>query len=332
MAATPCKEAAAQWHMFVQEGLSRLQLDGDQPPLHRFPQPLGENDVIPARDGSGDVLPPVAVDGEDVVGASFFVPVSQLSAAAHNYFARKASSHEPCHNTMLTRDLPQGIAIHQDVLLEFKASRDAQQAGRYPDSFKSMSSKCRGRTQIHGLHYAAYPTRCMHFADFERKVHELYHMPCSVADPEAFDIGALDNRNGGSGDGAGSGTAGNKGSTDYEEWVLNSKTWPPSTQPMRLICEALWHVWQAPESHANDAMLAFMLMHDIGARDKELPAILHDSATSRLIYRAVCGYDAAECAVPNAEGAKRRILQRLEQVLPSALHRSDDSDESVGFD
>ena len=95
---------------------------------------------------------------------------------------------------------------------------------------------------------------------------------------------------------------------------------------MRLMGEALRHLWQAPETHANESLLAFMLMHNNGARNTALQAILHDSKASRLIYRAVCGYDAAESVVPNAEGGTHKIMEWLEQVLPAALHQADADD------
>ncbi len=104
--------------------------------------------------------------------------------------------------------------------------------------------------------------------------------------------------------------------------MVEEKAWLPSTQLMRLICEAMWSMWQSSSTLPTDAMLAFMLVHDFGARDVKLSELMHDCTRTRLVYQAACQYD-AEAEYPELGGARKdAILDKLELVLPTSLRIS----------
>ena len=148
------------------------------------------------------------------------------------------------------RALPEGIRMIHDILLEFTPDPDAAPPP-CDQCFRSMSNTRRTGRQVHGLHFSVFPTRPMSFAQFESR---LLDMVCEG------DCGSSDDNR-----------------QDARLAMDANKTWPPSSQAMRLVCEALWSLWQDPVTPANDAMLAFMLLHDIGARDTHLRSFLHDS-------------------------------------------------------
>jgi hypothetical protein len=282
------------------------QVDSNATTLPR--QPVRDQDVVLATDGTGDVLPPPL----GLVGVSFFVPISKLSKATHAYFAGVTRL---CRTWDPAAALPSGLGATQDTLLEFTPISGA--TALYPASFQSMSSTLRKGRHIHGLHYAVHPTQRMSRKDFDAKVQQLMHQDCDRVDMRA-DNDSYNDITGNKLDAATS----DSDSDWLTQVVHDSKAWLPSTQPVRLINEALWHYWQAPTTHANSAMLAFMVMHHFGASDPHLSSILHDSTVSRLVYQAVSEYDAEDCAVPNPEAVRDSVLHALEQILPSSLHRA----------
>eukprot|EP00798_Chlamydomonas_sp_ICE-L_P006853 gene6853-30829_t len=80
----------------------------------------------------------------------------------------------------------------------------------------------------------------------------------------------------------------------------------------------------------NEALMCYLLLHDIGARDSPLNTLLYDSWRSRLVYKALCGYDTETCAISNAGGVWAGMRPLLEAVLPSYIHVSDDTDDEDG--
>jgi hypothetical protein len=311
------------WTAELAAALEEAELEAKSLPLHRFRQPVADEDVVLASDGSGDVLPP-PWSPAGIVGVSFFVPLSNLSKAAHYYFANKSGAASPCQirGRVTADDAPYGLGSCQDRLLEFTPVRGA--ASFYPSSFQSMSSTLRKGRHIHGLHYSVFPTVRMARSEFNAKVEQLQHHECDWADMKG---GGSDSDNDNDNDSDSNkqqpdGVAAGEGS---REWWTNaveeSKAWLPSTQPMRLINEALWHFALSPTTHANNALLAYMLTHHFGASDVSLPDLLHDSTVARLVYHAVSEYPDKECAVPNAEAVQDDVLYGLERVLPLSLHR-----------
>jgi hypothetical protein len=67
--------------------------------------------------------------------------------------------------------------------------------------------------------------------------------------------------------------------------------------------------------------MSHMLLHDIGANDGfTLHDLLYDSWKSRLVYKALCGYDTETCAISNAGGVWTSLRPQLEAVLPAYMY------------
>ena len=101
---------------------------------------------------------------------------------------------------------------------------------------------------------------------------------------------------------------------------------------MRMACEALHSFWSSPDTPPEDAQLAYLLLHDIGARNSPSSRFDADSACTRLLYRALCAFDTNECLMFNAGGYEHVLRKALERVLPEHLHHRDDEDEDEDED
>ena len=78
----------------------------------------------------------------------------------------------------------------------------------------------------------------------------------------------------------------------------------PSTMYMRIVCEALYAMWEDPTTSPNDAHLAY---YDIKARDTTLKRLSQqDSTYTRLVYRVIRTYiksvDQVTCPFANVRG------------------------------
>eukprot|EP00798_Chlamydomonas_sp_ICE-L_P003722 gene3722-13788_t len=86
-------------------------------PYHRFCAPLKSHDYMLADDDIDFVVqPPLpTIEGESMVGVSFFAPIDLLGTAAHAYYQRRAPDSE-CYNVDRNKFLPDGVDFHQDTM------------------------------------------------------------------------------------------------------------------------------------------------------------------------------------------------------------------------
>jgi hypothetical protein len=342
---TRTEQAAAalvEWQEFTASKTQGMQ--GNRHSLrtcHRFHADLTISDYDIASDDETQVVPPSLPSGdkEQMTGVSFFEPIDELFKAAHAYFKAKPGAGRECYIIEKDKTLPENIAIHQDILLRFTPS--LKNVELYPNCFRSMSNTKKGTTHVHGLHFTVYPTKRMSIEELKSKVGELKHTLCSPSAEAAKEPGLPAHSRGGAG-GGGSG-GGSSGGSDCDHGTARSagqlsgtpttptfttaQTRPPSSQSMRLACEALHAYWQHPDTPPNDATLSYMLFHARGARNSGFETLQHDSWATRLLYRALRRYDTEACVLPNAGGMWTAMRQQLEAVLPTRLHDVDSSDD-----
>eukprot|EP00798_Chlamydomonas_sp_ICE-L_P027846 gene27846-7208_t len=286
-------------------------------PYHRFCAPLKSHDYMLADDDIDFVVqPPLpTIEGESMVGVSFFAPIDLLGTAAHAYYQRRAPDSE-CYNVDRNKFLPDGVDFHQDTMLVFMP--ELPDHPLYPNCFQSMSNNRKGKKHVHGLHFSLYPTQRMEIKALNAKVEELRHLRCPM-----YELATLEDQGGGN-----NANNGDEGGGWLNQFPL--KTCPPSSNSMRLVCEALHAHSGSSSTSPNEALMCYLLLHDIGARDSPLNTLLYDSWRSRLVYKALCGYDTETCAISNAGGVWAGMRPLLEAVLPSYIHVSDDTDDEDG--
>eukprot|EP00798_Chlamydomonas_sp_ICE-L_P000152 gene152-1674_t len=310
-------EARRKWESFTSLECTKLQAGSERLPYHRFCTPLKSHDYMLADDDIDFVVqPPLpTIEGESMVGVSFFAPIDLLGTAAHAYYQRRAPDSE-CYNVDRNKFLPDGVDFHQDTMLVFMP--ELPDHPLYPNCFQSMSNNRKGKKHVHGLHFSLYPTQRMEIKALNAKVEELRHLRCPM-----YELATLEDQGGGN-----NANNGDEGGGWLNQFPL--KTCPPSSNSMRLVCEALHAHSGSSSTSPNEALMCYLLLHDIGARDSPLNTLLYDSWRSRLVYKALCGYDTETCAISNAGGVWAGMRPLLEAVLPSYIHVSDDTDDEDG--
>jgi hypothetical protein len=298
--------ARKEWDLLVDDGIKEIRHDMlAVGVIHRFDVALRPSDYQLAPDSEKDVMPPpTSAQLDDFPGVSFFMPIDSLSDAAHAFIGKKG---DRCYFMAHNAALPEGLGCCQDVMLRWKPEK--RLSGLYPLSFRSMTSSQQGKKHVHGLHFSMYPTQRLLLAKFEDLVRNQLKplsQPCDKHGGGERDDAAL--------------------WPDTEEGVQPTRA--PSSQRMRLACEALLSFWRSPDTPPNDAELAYLLLHDIGARNSPPSRFDANSTCTRLLYRALCAYDTGECVISNAGGYHHELLQALEGVLPERLHCRDDEDDA----
>lgn len=292
---------------FITDGMHALKLESHA--LHRFSSTLRDSDVIiEIVEGKKYVLtPPMPEDGKSMVGVSSFVPLSDLSRAAHKFVSLNAAHRDPAKPLCFTfskNSLPPGLGAYQDMPLKFAPQKvQDEESGSlcvYPDVFQSMSTTQRKKNMFHGLHIALYPEKRMLFDDFAIILESLeplqYGLPCKQ--------------------GAAAGDWDPSSKLDFDQ----GQTSYPSEQEMRYVWEALYqYAKQSPD--ANDALLAHLLYHHIGNSDLPFAWLRHDCTFSRLVYRAMLLLEENPPKLVTAYSVCDQILLDLEAVIPAYLHR-----------
>jgi hypothetical protein len=126
---------------------AKLQAGSERLPYHRFCAPLKSHDYMLADDDIDFVVqPPLpTIEGESMVGVSFFAPIDLLGTAAHAYYQRRAPDSE-CYNVDRNKFLPDGVDFHQDTMLVFMP--ELPDHPLYPNCFQSMSNNRKGKKQL----------------------------------------------------------------------------------------------------------------------------------------------------------------------------------------
>ena len=85
-------------------------------------------------------------------------------------------------------------------------------------------------------------------------------------------------------------------------------TFEPSSQYMRMVCEALYI---AISIEPIDSTAACLLYDEIRARDRPFYWLLKDKEASRIVYSALQKYDVDASSIPNSGGVWTNIMKEL---------------------
>ena len=254
--------------------------------MHRFKENVSNDDVIVDADDCDYILPPnISTPNREVLGVSFFVPLRDMFSAAHIKISKFTGGTSHCFLTN-EKSLPSELGMKQNNILRFRA--DKEDHDQYPLSFRSLSNNKQKKSLDHALHYTVYPKRRMKRSVFNVLIQNLSGPLCKLE--------------------AGGGSA--SFTSDWDP----PRTAAPSSLRMRFVCEALQSFVKTTKS-TNDALLAYLLYHHIGAEDISFDQYERDSSFSRIIYRAVASFESPMYLGPVAETAYADIMDDMHKFL-----------------